>query len=167
MASLSLLQARLVAPLSGRVGEGLALLAARLGLACVFWQSGRTKVVEGTWLQVSDSTRYLFAQEYAGVPLPPELGALLATHAEFFLPILLVLGLGSRLAALGVLGMTAMIQVFVYPDAWRIHLLWSALALVLVSRGGGLFSLDALAGSCMPRWHARAGDASARKGLAR
>jgi putative oxidoreductase len=78
-----------------------------------------------------------------------------------------VLGLGSRLAAVGLLGMTAMIQLFVYPDAWRMHLLWSALALVLVSRGGGAFSLDALARSCMPRWHARAGDVSARKDLAR
>lgn len=134
---------RMLAWLCGRTGEGIALLAARVALAGVFWRSGRTKVVEGTWLQVSDATRYLFASEYSGVPLPADLGATLATGAEFFLPILLVAGLGTRLSAAGLLAMTAAIQLFVYPAAWPLHLQWAALALVLISRGGGLFSLDA------------------------
>lgn len=138
------LHARLVASMAGRTGEGVALLVARLALASVFWRSGRTKVVEGTLLQVSDTTRYLFATEYARVPLPPDLGATLATYAEFFLPLLLLVGLGSRFAAAGLLGMTASIQLFVYPDAWPVHLVWTGLALVLVSRGGGVLSLDAL-----------------------
>lgn len=136
---------RIRAVLRGRTTESAALLVARTALAAVFWSSGRTKVVDGTWLQVSDTTRFLFANEYAGVPLPPDLAATLATQAEFFLPILLVLGLGTRLCALGLLAMTAVIQVFVYPGAWQAHLLWAGLALVLVSRGAGVFSLDALA----------------------
>jgi putative oxidoreductase len=136
---------RLEARLAGRTAEGIALLVARVALAAVFWSSGRTKVVDGTWLQVSDTTRFLFAEEYAGVPLPPDLAATLATHAEFFLPILLVLGLGTRLCALGLLGMTLVIQTFVYPGAWQAHLLWAGLALTLVSRGAGVCSLDALA----------------------
>lgn len=144
MARLLSLHGRLVAWLSGRTVEGVALLVARVGLAAVFWRSGRTKVVEGTWLQVSDTTRFLFAEEYAGIPIPAALGATLATYAEFFLPILLALGFGTRPAAAGLLGMTAVIQLFVYPAAWPTHLLWAGLALVLVSRGGGLFSLDAL-----------------------
>lgn len=135
---------RLVTLVSGRIGEGVALLAARAGLAVVFWNSGRTKVEEGTWLQVSDTTRFLFAEEYSGVPLPPELAATLATWGEFILPVLLLLGLGTRLSAAGLLGMTAVIQLFVYPESWTVHLLWAGLALVLVSRGGGLFALDTL-----------------------
>jgi putative oxidoreductase len=134
---------RMLAWMSGRTGEGIALLAARVALAGVFWRSGRAKVVEGTWLQVSDATRYLFASEYSGVPLPAELGATLATGAEFFLPILLLAGLGTWLSAAGLLAMTVTIQLFVYPAAWPLHLQWAALALVLISRGGGLFSLDA------------------------
>lgn len=145
--------------LSGPVGEGLALLVARLALASVFWRAGRSKVVEGTWLQISDGTRYLFEHEYAGVPLlPPELAAQLATWAEFGLPLLLVIGLGSRLAAMGLLGMTAVIQVFVYPDAWPVHLVWAGLALVLISRGSGLFSFDAVLAR---RARGRAGTADA------
>ena len=145
MPRLPALYRRLTAALSGRAAEGVALLAARLALAAVFWQSGRTKVVPGTWLQVSDTTRFLFAEEYRGLPLPPALGANLATYAEFFLPLLLVLGLLTRVSALGLLGMTAVIQIFVYPDAWwPEHSLWIGLALILIVRGGGLLSLDSL-----------------------
>ncbi|MDH5834613.1 DoxX family protein [Luteimonas kalidii] len=135
---------RVRAALAGPVGESLGLLAARIGLAVVFWRSGRTKVVEGSWLQVSDSTRFLFAEEYAGVPLPADLAATLATWGEFALPLLLLCGLATPVAAAGILAMTLVIQVFVYPAAWPTHLLWSALALVLLSRGGGMFSLDAM-----------------------
>jgi putative oxidoreductase len=125
--------------------EGLALLLARLSLAGVFWRAGRTKVVEGSWLQVSDSTRYLFREEYRAVPLPPEWSMYAATYAEHLFPFLLVIGLATRLSALALLAMTLIIQFFVYPEAWwSTHSLWAALALTLMSRGAGLLSLDEL-----------------------
>nr|WP_202386972.1 DoxX family protein [Qipengyuania algicida] len=135
---------RITMLLGSRWPASLALLMVRLALAGVFWRSGRTKVVEGTWLQLSDATRYLFATEYTGVPLPPDLAAHLSLWGETFLPILVVMGLATRLSALGLFTMTMAIQTFVYPDAWwPVHSLWVALALVLISRGGGTLSLDA------------------------
>ena len=134
-----------VTSLSGRVPEGLVLLFVRIVLGGIFWRSGQTKVVDGTWFQLTDSTYELFRTEYAGVPLPPELAAVLANSAEHVLPALLVAGLFTRSAALGLIGMTMVIQLFVYPEAWWTeHSLWIALALVLIMRGGGLLSLDAL-----------------------
>lgn len=121
------------------------MLLVRLALAGVFWRSGRAKIEEGSWLTISENTRFLFAEEYSGVPLPTEFATLAATLAEHLFPILLVLGLATRLSALSLLGMTLVIQIFVYPDAWwPVHSLWAALALTLVVRGGGLFSADAL-----------------------
>ena len=135
-----------VRSLSGRVPEGLALLFVRIVLGGIFWRSGQTKVVDGTWFQLSDTTYELFHTEYSGVPLPAELAAVMANTAEHVLPALLLAGLFTRLSALGLIGMTMVIQLFVYPDAWwPEHSLWVALALILVLRGGGLFSLDALA----------------------
>ncbi|PZU49009.1 MAG: DoxX family protein [Sphingomonas sp.] len=125
--------------------EALALLLARLSLAGVFWRSGRAKIADGSLFTISDSTYYLFAEEYVGVPLPSDLAAILATTAEHVLPVLLVLGLATRLSALGLLGMTMVIQIFVYPQAWwPVHSLWAALALVLIVRGGGRLSADHL-----------------------
>jgi putative oxidoreductase len=133
----------MVAGLSGRIPEGLALLFLRIVLAGIFWRSGRTKVVEGSWFQISDTTYELFRTEYSGVPLSPEFAAAAATGAEHLFPVLLLIGLCTRLSALALLGMTLMIQFFVYPDAWwPVHSLWAALALVLIVRGGGLFALD-------------------------
>lgn len=121
------------------------LLFVRIVLGGIFWRSGQTKVVEGTWFQLTDTTYELFRTEYAGVPLPPEFAAVLTNTAEHVLPALLLAGLFTRLSALGLLGMTMMIQLFVYPDAWwPEHSLWVGLALILILRGGGLFSLDAL-----------------------
>jgi putative oxidoreductase len=131
--------------LSGVLPESLVLAFVRVVLAGIFWRSGRTKVEEGSWFQLSETTYELFRTEYAGVPLPPELAALMATAAEHLLPALLLAGLLTRLSALGLLGMTLVIQFFVYPDAWwGEHSLWTALALILIVRGGGLLSLDAL-----------------------
>ncbi|HEX8056713.1 MAG TPA: DoxX family protein, partial [Novosphingobium sp.] len=111
----------------------------------VFWRSGQTKVVEGTWFTLSDSTFELFRTEYAGVPLPAELAAPMANAAEHILPAMLLVGLFTRFSALGLIGMTMVIQIFVYPDAWwPEHSLWTALALILVLHGGGMISLDAL-----------------------
>jgi len=133
-----------VALLSGRAAEGIMLLFTRIVLGGIFWRSGRTKVEEGSWLSISDSTYFLFEEEYAAVPLPSDIAAVLATVAEHALPILLVLGLFTRFSALALLGMTLVIQIFVYPESWwSAHSLWAALALVLIVRGGGMFSLDA------------------------
>ncbi len=122
--------------------ETLLLLVARLGIAAVFFQSGRTKV-EGL-LTITDSTYYLFETDYKLPFVPPHIAAHMATYSEHLFPILLVLGLGTRFAALALLGMTTVIEVFVYPDAWPTHLSWAAILLPLIAKGGGAFSLDRL-----------------------
>ena len=136
---------RLIAAASGRAVESLTLLFVRVALAGIFWRSGRTKVEEGSWLSISDTTYFLFDEEYAGLPLPSDIAAPMATYAEHLFPILLVLGLFTRFSALALLIMTMVIQIFVYPEAWwSVHMIWVALALVLMVRGGGALSLDAL-----------------------
>lgn len=131
--------------LSGTVPESFALLFVRIVLGGIFWRSGQTKVEPGTWFTLTDSTRELFNTEYSGVPLPPELAAPLANAAEHMLPALLLVGLFTRFSALGLIGMTLVIQVFVYPDAWwPEHSLWIGLASILALRGGGLLSFDAI-----------------------
>jgi putative oxidoreductase len=130
--------------LTSLIGHDVLALAARFGIAGVFWLSGRTKV-EG-WLTVSDNAVALFADEYRLPLLPPELGAHLAAYAEHLFPVLLVLGLFTRASALALLGMTAVIQIFVYPDAWPTHLVWATALLYLAGRGAGRVSLDALLG---------------------
>lgn len=122
--------------------QDLLLLVARFGIAGVFFLSGRTKV-DG-WLHITDSTYALFETEYSGVPLPSNLAAHLATYSEHLFPLLLVLGLLTRFGALGLLGMTLTIQIFVYPDAWSTHLSWIAILLPLIAYGGGRLSLDNL-----------------------
>jgi putative oxidoreductase len=120
---------------------GIALLA-RAAIAYTFWISGRSKV-SGIF-DISDSTFLLFEHEY-GVPLiPSDIAAHMATYAEHFFPILLVLGLFTRFAALSLLIMTAVIQLFVYPDAWNVHMWWALAMLYLMRHGGGLVSLDRL-----------------------
>lgn len=87
----------------------------------------------------------LFAEEYRLPLLPPELAAFMAVGVELATPVLLVLGLFTRIAALVLLAMTLVIEVFVYPQAWPTHLQWAAMLLVLLCRGAGALSLDALA----------------------
>ena len=134
----------LLARLAGRaLPLDLVLLVQRIGIAAIFFQSGRTKV-EG-WFTLSESTFYLFETDYAAVPLlPPAQAAYAATFAEHLFPILLVLGLLSRLSAAALLGMTLVIQIFIYPDAWPTHLSWAGLLLPIIAFGGGRFSLDRL-----------------------
>jgi putative oxidoreductase len=132
----------LAAALNRLIPESLLLLLARIGIAGVFWLSGRSKV-EG-FLTLRDSTYVLFAEEYTVPLLPPDVAAHLATYAEHLFPILLVLGLLTRLSAAALFVMTLVIQLFVYPDAWPTHLTWAALLLLLVARGGGALSLDRL-----------------------
>lgn len=124
--------------------ESLLLLTARVGVASVFFLSGRTKV-EGL-LTLTPSTYELFRTEYALPVLPPALAAHLATYAEHLFPILLVLGLFTRGAALALLMMTLVIQIFVYPSAWPTHLSWAGLLLPLIARGGGRLALDRAVG---------------------
>lgn len=145
MNSVVSLYEKLVEFASGRFIEGLALLFTRVALAGVFWRSGRTKVEEGSWFDVTDTTYFLFENEYSGVPIPADIAAPMATYAETLFPILLVAGLATRFSALALLGMTLVIQFFVFPEAWwSVHLIWVAMAGVLLSRGGGIFSADAM-----------------------
>lgn len=124
----------------------LTQLALRVAVAIPFFRSGLTK-----WdgLQVSDSAVYLFTEEFrlhlfgAEIAYPfPHLMAFLSGAGEIVLPILLVLGLGTRFAALGLLAMTAIIQITI-PDGWaNFHLPWAAMALAVMTYGGGKLSLD-------------------------
>ncbi len=122
----------------------LLALAARLGIAAVFWQSGRTKVDEQ--FHVTDSAIALFTDEFKLPLLDPAFAAHLAAYAEHLFPLLLALGLLTRLSALALLGMTLVIQIFVYPDAWPTHLSWAAILLLLLHHGGGRLSMDAVLG---------------------
>ncbi len=131
-----------------RIDEALALLERfplailqlmfRIGVAAVFWHSGMVKIA--SW----QTTVALFAQEYQVPLLPPELAATLAATVELTCPVLLVLGLATRLATLPMLGMTFVIQTFVYPENWNEHLIWAGLLLFILTRGAGAISLDHL-----------------------
>ena len=117
----------------------LIALLARIAVADVFWRSGQTKV-EG-W-QITESTFDLFREEYRVPVIPPEIAAYLAAVQEHLFSVLLLVGLASRLSALGLLGMTLVIQVFVYPANYPEHLLWCASLLLIICRGPGEISLD-------------------------
>lgn len=118
----------------------LLLLVQRLGIAGVFFFSGRTKV-DGL-LTVNDTAFELFRSEYVLPVVKPEIAAYAATYSEHLFPLLLVLGLFTRLSAAALLAMTLVIQAFVYPDAWPTHLSWAGLLLPLIALGGGKASLD-------------------------
>jgi putative oxidoreductase len=130
--------------MSDLVSHGLLALCARVAVGAIFFLSGRTKV-DG-FLTVNDTAYTLFREDYKVPLLPPDFAAHMATYAEHLFPILLVLGLCTRLSALALLGMTAVIQIFVYPDAWPTHLSWAALMLYLIGRGAGPWSLDRVFG---------------------
>ena len=126
--------------LLSRIPADLILMLARLGIGAIFLRSGLLKL-DG-W--ESGLTLALFESEYQLPFLPPELAAPLAMAAELSLPFLLFLGLGTRFAALGLLGMTAVIQIFVYPNAFDTHAVWAVALLILVRMGAGRFSVDYL-----------------------
>lgn len=127
--------------LFGRIPDSLILFGARLFPAAVFWMSGRTKM-EG-W-EIAERTYVLFEHEYALPVIDPELAARMATIAEHAFPVLLVLGIATRFSALALLGMTAVIQVFVYPSAWPTHGLWAVCFLLVIAKGPGVLALDHL-----------------------
>jgi len=111
-------------------------LPLRFGVAWIFWNSAQVKLI--SWQRTIE----LFANEYRVPLLPPEWAALVALSIELACPILLLLGLFTRVAVLVLIGMTAVIQTFVYPDAWPTHLQWTAMMLVLLCRGAGAISAD-------------------------
>jgi putative oxidoreductase len=131
---------RLALRLARLVPHDALALVNRVAIAAIFFFSGRTKV-EG-FLTITDSAYALFRDEYKLPLISPEIAAPAAAFAEHLFPLLLVLGLFTRLSALALLGMTLVIQVFVYPDAWPTHLSWAGLLLYLIGRGAGSLSLD-------------------------
>jgi putative oxidoreductase len=116
----------------------LLALPLRAAVATVFWNSAMAKLAN--W----DTTIELFTEEYKVPLLPPEVTANLALGIELITPVLLMLGLLTRATALVLLGMTTVIEIFVYPQAWPTHIQWAAMLLVLLCRGAGKLSLDHL-----------------------
>ena len=135
---------RIADALSGLINHGSIALVDRIAISSIFFYSGRTKV-EG-FLSLTESAYTLFREEYKVPLVPPEIAAHLAAYAEHLFPLLLVVGLGTRLSALSLLVMTAVIQIFVYPEAWPTHLSWAGLLLYLIARGAGPLSLDHVIG---------------------
>ena len=119
-----------------RIPYALLAIPLRLAVATVFWNSAQSHLAN--W----DTTLYLFETDYALPFLPPGPAAYLAVTIEVVTPILLVLGLLTRAATLVLLGMTTVIEVFVYPEAWPTHIQWAAMLYVLLARGPGKLSLD-------------------------
>ena len=116
----------------------LLAIPLRMGVATIFWNSAMTKLAN--W----DTAMELFRDEYKLPVLPPEVAAYMTVSIELSAPVLLMLGLATRPVAFLLLGMTTVIEVFVYPQAWPTHLQWAAMLLVLLSRGAGHWSLDHL-----------------------
>jgi putative oxidoreductase len=113
-------------------------LAMRFGIAAMFFRSGMLKL--DSW----EFAVLLFRDEYQVPLIDPVLAARLTTALELGVPIFLVLGLATRIATLPLLGMVAVIQIFVYPNAWSDHLIWGSILLFLLTRGAGKISIDHL-----------------------
>lgn len=141
--------------LLSRIPHSLIAFVGRFSIAAVFWKSGQTKV-EGFaidliggefhlgWPHLSENALELFRTEYRLPLLPPELAAPMAAFAEHLFPVLLLVGLATRFSALALLGMTAVIEIFVYPDAYPTHGTWATILLYLMAKGPGALSLDHL-----------------------
>ena len=136
-----------------KIPHSLIAFIARFSIAAVFWKSGQTKVeglaidlLGGTfqlgWPRLADSTIPLFQSEYHVPLLAPEIAAHMAAFAEHFFPVLILIGFATRFSALALLGMTLVIEVFVYPDAYPTHGTWAAVLLYLMATGPGKLSID-------------------------
>ena len=145
-----------------RIPDAWMAVLARFSIAAIFWKSGQTKIqgfsldivsghFEIGWPRLSDSVVDLFRDEYRLPILPPELGALMAATAEHIFPALLLIGLATRFSALALLGMTTVIQLFVYPDAYPTHGVWAAVLIFLIARGPGPLALDHLIARRFPK----------------
>jgi putative oxidoreductase len=119
-----------------RFPSSIIQLMFRVAIAAVFWSSGLTKIA--SWA----TTIALFRDEYMVPLLPPELAAVISATFELSCSALIVVGLATRLATLPLLGMTFVIEVFVYPEYWTMHLMWASILLFLLARGPGVFSFD-------------------------
>lgn len=118
----------------------ILVIPMRIAAFSVFWRSGTVKLDD--W----DGTLSLFRDEYKVPVLPPEIAAYMATAMELGCSTLILLGLATRFAALGLIGMIAVIQTFVYPMAWPDHIQWLAFLIPIFMRGAGRFSIDAAIG---------------------
>ncbi|MEO6365539.1 MAG: DoxX family protein [Luteimonas sp.] len=138
-----------------RIPHSAIAVIGRISIALTFWMSGQTKIeglvidpvsrtVELGWPRVTAEAIELFASEYMLPLIPPAPAATLAAIAEHVFPLLLLIGLGTRLSALALLVMTLVIQVFVYPGAFATHGVWATVLLYLIARGPGMLSLDHL-----------------------
>lgn len=146
---------RQVIQLFEKIPYSLIALIARFSIAAVFWKSGQTKVegfavdlIGGTFElgepRLAASTLPLFRSEYHVPLLSPEVAAHMAAFAEHFFPVLILVGFATRFSALALIGMTLVIQLFVYPDAYPTHGTWIAVLLLLVAKGPGRLSIDQL-----------------------
>ncbi|QUN31725.1 DoxX family protein (plasmid) [Cupriavidus sp. KK10] len=129
-------RARRVLAWLDRIPYTVLAIPLRLAVATVFWNSAMAKLAN--W----ESALELFREDYKVPLIPPDLAAYVAVSIELTAPVLLVLGLATRPVALVLLGMTTVIEVFVYPQAWPTHIQWAAMLLVLLARGPGKFSID-------------------------
>jgi putative oxidoreductase len=133
-----------------RIPYSLLALPLRFSVAWIFWNAGQVKLIN--WQRTIE----LFRDEYRVPVLPPEVAATMALSIELTAPALLILGLFTRATVLVLLGMTAVIQIFVYPDAWPTHLQWTAMNLALLCRGAGFLSVDHfLWHRFAPRWRVK------------
>jgi putative oxidoreductase len=129
---------RSICALLERLPLAIIQLAMRIAVGTVFLKSGLLKI--NSW----EFALKLFEDEYKLPVISPWLGAVLATFNELTFSVLLIVGLATRLATLPLLGMVFVIQVLVYPQAWPEYLLWASILLLLLTRGPGALSLDAL-----------------------
>jgi putative oxidoreductase len=138
-----------------RIPDSLIALIGRVSIAAIFWLSAQTKIdgfalnilageITLGWPHLSASAIDLFRDEYRLPFVPPEIAAPMAAISEHIFAALLLIGLASRFAALALLGLTMVIQVFVYPDAYPTHGVWATVLLFIVARGPGIYSLDHL-----------------------
>lgn len=127
-----------VRELLGRFPLSVIEVAMRVGVASVFFKSGLTKIA--SW----DLTVQLFADEYRVPLLPPDVAAYLGTFNELVCSTMVALGIAARFGAAALLGMTLVIQTFVYPENWSEHLLWASILAYVLTRGAGVLSVDRL-----------------------
>ena len=113
-------------------------LAMRIGVGAVFFNAGLLKY--NSW----EFTVQLFRDEYKVPVLDPVMAAQIAMIQELTIPVLLFVGLATRIATVPLLGMIAVIQTFVYPNAWTEHLVWGSILVFLLTRGPGVLSVDHL-----------------------
>jgi putative oxidoreductase len=124
-----------------RIPYALIALIARAATFSVFLRSGLVKLSD--W----NSTLLLFQNEYRVPVLPPPLAAYMAASLELGCSTLILLGLATRVSVLLLFGMITVIQIFVYPSAWPDHIQWAAFMFILLARGPGVISIDAVIAS--------------------